>query len=60
MTAIAEIDVTAEHKNTVAKASEGMPDRVWLELDNPHSERARAKALFEAQYIKLHDLRKNA
>ena len=60
MTAIAETNVTAEHQNIVVKASEGMPDRVWSELDNPNSERARAKALFEAQYIKLHYLRKNA
>ena len=60
MTAIVETNVTAEPKNTVAKAPEGTPDRVWSALDNPESERARAKALFEAQYIRMHDLRKNA
>ena len=60
MTAITEIDVSAEDRMTVPKAPEGMSNRVWSELDNPNSERTRAKALFEAQYIKLHDLRKNA
>ena len=59
MPATAKIDVAAENKMTALEVPFGISDRVWSELDNPNSERARAKALFESQYIKLHELRKN-
>jgi hypothetical protein len=60
MSAISEPDVAAENKKDALKTPRGIANRIWPDLENPNSERARAKALFESQYIKLHELRKNA